>query len=475
MLRRISEIRNILRIEPEWCLHYLAGQKSAELKHLHDVAPGRLKGPLLKTLWFIVRPWLKEKKLWSQSSPIEKAKYFVYACTGNQMKSLIGFVEALSEKGESCQFVSQDKLIAEHAIEEHCVPYAKTVSDVAVSQVVAVLGFLRLNRGLSYLPDKIRDGQYSNFLSAYVYLAVFLRILREVRPEYVVVSNDHSPGPRCLVAAAHYLGIKTVYMQHASVCNIFPALRFNYAFLDGEKSLRVYEECENNSPADIKLYPKPVIFLSGQKKKLYIEKNNLRKKIGIAINMLDSINNVVDVINKLTKNGFSILLRWHPNQSLDDIAKINTVFENNSKVGLSNPKSQDVSAFLGESSSLIAGNSSIHLEAAIMGVKTIYYEMAPSERPDYYGYVREGISVFAETIDDIFAFIYKNECANLEERYSAIKRYSETYGTIWHGREGELVAETLQRISIRKELLPIYKSKLESNVFGAVYINPASK
>ena len=469
MLRRISEIRNILRIEPEWCLHYLAGQKSAELKHLHDVAPSRLKGPLLKTFWFVVRPWLKEKELWSQSSPMEKAKYFVYACTGNQMKSLIGFVEALSEKGESCQFLSQDKLIAEHAVEEHCVPYAKTVSDVAVSRVVAVLGFLRLNRGLSYLPDKIRDGQYFSFLSAYEYLAVFLRILREVRPEYVVVSNDHSPGPRCLVAAAHYLGIKTVYMQHASVTFLFPALRFTYAFLDGEKSLLTYEVCEVNWPAGVSGYPKPQVFLSGQKKQLINSDAVSDTMIGVAVSPRDPVDGIFSLVRELRGADLPILLRWHPGQSVTDVERIYAEFESDPLVKLSDPVKEHVAGFLYRIHTMIAGNSSIHLEAAVMGRRTIYFEIVPSAMPDYYGYVKEKISLHARSVEELLALLENDDLHNEEERREAIRHYSETYDTPWCGREGALVAETLQRIGTAQEVGTMYQRTLHSSVFGTVH------
>jgi hypothetical protein len=57
------------------------------------------------------------------------------------------------------------------------------------------------------------------------------------RPRFLVVSNDHNPINRALTLLALKLGVKSIYMQHASVSERFPPLRFNYAFLDGEKAL----------------------------------------------------------------------------------------------------------------------------------------------------------------------------------------------------------------------------------------------
>ena len=37
---------------------------------------------------------------------------------------------------------------------------------------------------------------------------------------------------------------------------------------------------------------------------------------------------------------------------------------------------------------LVASNSSIHLEAALDGLPTFYYEMSKVLFPDYYGYVK---------------------------------------------------------------------------------------
>ena len=58
------------------------------------------------------------------------------------------------------------------------------------------------------------------------------------------MSNDHSPANRALLLVAKSKGIKTVYMQHASVSNLFPVLDFDYSFLDGVNAYNIYKEIE---------------------------------------------------------------------------------------------------------------------------------------------------------------------------------------------------------------------------------------
>jgi len=59
----------------------------------------------------------------------------------------------------------------------------------------------------------------------------------------LVVANDHSYPCTTIVKAAQDEGVKTVYIQHASVSDKFPALKFDYALLEGLDSLEKYNLC----------------------------------------------------------------------------------------------------------------------------------------------------------------------------------------------------------------------------------------
>jgi len=468
MIARLKNINEILEIESETRLNYMVGQKIKETNLLQYIQP-RVKGALMQTLLFLARPWLKRTIAVSERQKRGKVQYFVYAGTGNQMKSLEGCVQALSKRGERFEFMIPEKLISETALKELCTPYRCNVFDFLVSNLVLFKRYVRLYSLLSDMPQSMRDKHFEGFLHPYLYIAFFLRVLGESKPEFVVVSNDHNVDTRCLVAVAHFLGIKTVYMQHASVVPLFPALRFTYAFLDGEKSMRVYEQCEKNSPGDIASYQKPQVFLSGQKKTLTGNESKGDNLVGVAVNMLDPIEGILSLVRRLQISNIPVLLRWHPGQKKIDVERIYAEFGSDSLVQLSDPGKQHVARFLDRIHTMIAGNSSIHLEAALMGVRTIYFEIVPPSTPDYYGYVREKVSTHARSVNELLDMLVNDNVDREDGREEAIRHYSETYGTPWYGKEGELVAETLHRISKGQGVDSIYDRVEKSSVFGNAY------
>ena len=115
----------------------------------------------------------------------------------------------------------------------------------------------------------------------------------------MITSNDHNVPNRCMLAVAHHLGIKTVYLQHASVSPIFPALRVNYAFLDGQCALDIYRQCEPNQPNTNRNAPLPKVILSGQKKHVKRSEKSQSTLIGVAFNVLDDAEAGIAFINAL--------------------------------------------------------------------------------------------------------------------------------------------------------------------------------
>ena len=100
---------------------------------------------------------------------------------------------------------------------------------------------------------------------------------------------------------------------------------------------------------------------------------------------------------------------------------------------------------------LIAGNSSIHLEAAIAGVMPIYYELSPPDHSDYYGYVKHGLTQKAASVPEVLKIIEETQ-DNHTPNAGAVRYYSDTYLTEWDGKEGELVAECLKALALGEEL-----------------------
>ena len=134
-------------------------------------------------------------------------------------------------------------------------------------------------------------------------------MLDKYNVKVLVLANDHNDINRCLIFNALEKGIKTVYVQHASVKKGFPRLDFTYSFLDGQESLDKY------------LYagkPKGEVYLSGGVRfdSLYdkiVKRNYETKRIGIAINMLDDFEKIKSLCVLLKNEGYNdLILRPHP-------------------------------------------------------------------------------------------------------------------------------------------------------------------
>lgn len=217
-----------------------------------------------------------------------------------------------------------------------------------------------------------------------------IRLLKKSKPKAIVFTNDHLVIARSLLLAANNLGIKTYYVQHASVSAHFPPLEFTYALLDGKDALLKYKK---SGPV------KSEVQLVGMTKfDDYIDQinhNNKIKTIGIAFNMGDQLDAVKESINKIKSAhpDLKIIARPHPAE------KRNLSLLNN--ITLSKPSSESAFDFIKSIDCLISGDSSIHLEAVLLNVFACYYNFSKSKRFDFYGYVENGLLKHYKTIDEL--------------------------------------------------------------------------
>lgn len=449
MMLWFREIRAILAGEPESWLTYLYGQQLHN-RPLFTRAKPRHTGFILQVAKFLL-VLLRLFRLKQQPELKCSAKFFVFADTANQINSLKQTLYSLGELGEKPTVVVNQALLDRANNAKGYILFQLTLMDT----LRALFLFANRGVGLYRMVKRIHpvsvDWHFAKFCGVYMYLVYFYRTLSQTKPQFVITANDHNVPNRCMLAVAHYLGIKTVYMQHASVSNIFPALRVNYAFLDGQCALDTYRMCEPNQPCTIRDAPLPKVILSGQKKHLKRGGNNQTNVIGVALNALDDSKAGIKFINALATSGLDIRLRWHPGQSSRDTIKYLTAFSGSVHVTLSDPRQESISEFMEKVGWLIAGNSSVHLEAALAGVMPIYYEFTPADQPDYYGYVKHGLAKSADTVKGVIDLLEKSR-SNYSPDRSALRYYSASYFTEWDGREGELVALCLQNILHKNEL-----------------------
>ncbi|MGA6102024.1 hypothetical protein ACPESL_07555 [Psychrobacter pocilloporae] len=455
-----KSIKKILKEEPELWLSYIHGQQLENVTHLTGIKP-RYRGlplQLMKFSYLLIKTW----RPFSSNDIDNSAQYFFFAGTSNQMDSLDTTIDALRAKGAIVAAVAPLALLNQKERKERYVPLTLNSTDIIKTIFLLLCRGHFLHQELKKLHPEANNWWFSNFCFIYVYLAYFQRVLPLMPLECVITANDHNSPNRCMLAVAHELSIKTAYLQHASVSPLFPALRVSYAFLDGQSALDVYRQCEKNQPKTNRQVPTPKIFLSGQKKSTIGNgKKNIKtdiktdiKNVGIALNALDDIGAAIDFIHRLVDLDYNLVVRWHPGQAERDVERYRKEFAENSHIIISEPKFERVSDFLSSINWLIAGNSSIHLEAALAGVIPIYYELAHSNVPDYYGYVKNGLATNVSSIEGINDLINADMTMDKDSRES-IRYYSATYRTEWEGREGELVAQCL--LANQKEEVPCIK------------------
>ena len=258
-----------------------------------------------------------------------------------------------------------------------------------------------------------------------------LRILKKRKPKAIVFTNDHLVVARSLLLAANKLGIKTYYVQHASVTEYFPPLEFTHALLDGEDAYLKYKNC-----GEIKSN----IHLVGMSKfDHYINDcngNNTLKYLGVAYNLTDDTDSVYHFIITLRNRNpdLNIIVRAHPADKRDL-----PIIEN---ISMSYPQNENAYEFINRVDCLISGDSSIHLEAVLLNVYPCYYNFNVSKRFDYYGYVKNGLAEYFKDFELLNNKLKELKLNKPNIQYRA-KFYNAAIGTDYFGKSTERISNII--------------------------------
>ena len=185
------------------------------------------------------------------------------------------------------------------------------------------------------------------------------------------------------------MGVKTLYVQHASVAKGFPRLIASYSFLDGQESLEKYLDAGQ---------PEGEVYLSGGVRfdpifKQYKLKNTEKvSTIGIAINMLDDFEKVKSLCGFLLDHGYRLSLRPHPRYG-----SLDTAWLSDNAIGYSDPKAESSFDFIEKIDLMISNESSIHLDAAMMKCPSVVYNFSTQPILDHYSYIKSGLVRVAES------------------------------------------------------------------------------
>jgi len=280
----------------------------------------------------------------------------------------------------------------------------------------------------------IIETYYDCFFTTIAYVKLSVRLLKKNKVKLVVMANDHIVNARGVLMASRSLNIATIYTQHCSVTERFPPLLFTYSFLDGEESLIKYV---NVGDMDSNVY------LSGSPRFDEIAKYRKRTTVkvnvvGVAFNLLDDESRVKDLCLCLKQKGFSkIIVRPHPRQNVDKGWYIDNDFD------FSDSKLEMPYEYINRIDLLVSGESGIHLDAILMGVPSICYDMTGNGLVDLYYYVKNGLMPYVKNKEELDRIIqsYRTGCLSIS---SKVEFYNASYGKSIDGHIGDVISDFIK-------------------------------
>ncbi|WP_281322676.1 hypothetical protein [Flavobacterium aestivum] len=279
------------------------------------------------------------------------------------------------------------------------------------------------------------------------------KYLKEINPKSIIVANDHTFLTRSYFRAAQKLKISTIYTQHASVTSHFPSLEFDYAFLDGEETLDKY--LSNNEILKSK------VFLSGSPRfdKIAEIKNLNNYELGVAINLIDNHEEVIKFLELLVLNKVNFCFRPHP--GLPNISFWKEYCKTNS-IGYSDPITETPIDFISYCKSFAVGDSALHLEVALCGKTSYYFNFQNGNTSDSYDYIRNGL-IEEKDSNEIILFL-KQQIYN-KVSTKKIKYYVANFSTKEWGNSTTLIQKSIMDINNDNKLDFWQEKKVGSYIF----------
>jgi len=458
MFKVLKTCMKILNDEPEEWLNFSSGQNSKT--NLGRFKPSsEISGKILRILifirWFIIRfnPFLPLSKLKNKSDIL------IFASSINQLSVLDPIKKRLvneNVKVNSLSDYSVEKKLSDSFSDWNRIYFDYKILILVIS--LSIKYFFPLVYRLNKIDNRLPLLRLNGFLSVYAWLPYFYYSLKLTKPKIILLSNDHNPENRCLIEMARQFDIKTIYVQHGGVSERFHSLDFDYSFLDGQYSLDIYKKVENRRSPASRPPKKRFVALTGslrrlQKKQITSQKCEI---IGLTVKGTDSLKELAELCIKLNRSR-KIIVRPHPSINFNSFVKqFKNQFPNQINIEFSNPQLEEVGSFLYMIDLLIAGNSTILLEAAIVKVIPIYFKSQNEKVDDYYGFVKNRLVKKFESIDKIVSYIETINPSNYKFNKDALKYYNASYDKAYNESD-KIVTENI--LSLLKN------SKLKSSNF----------
>ena len=309
--------------------------------------------------------------------------------------------------------------------------YAMIYSPIVFFKYLKYSGYLK----------KAYANEFMYFCRAYGYYIEAKKILKQLEAKFLIVANDHTYSRRAFFRAAQSLNIKTAYVQHASISENFPPLEYDYAFLDGQESLDKYMANDKLCLSKVFLTGSPRFDIIKEIKKNENENNNSKIRLGIAINMVDTLEKIQYLIDNIQKATNNIQITFRPHPAMDKYFWSNFAINNNCIYSAS--KVENPFDFISNNDIFIAGETSFHLDVALTGKTSYYYNFSNEDSLDHYGYLKNGLikelsGNFTELNDTSIGIV------NPREREELIQYYVANYETSDWGKSAELISKILE-------------------------------
>lgn len=282
------------------------------------------------------------------------------------------------------------------------------------------------------------------------------------KPSALVISNDHALFPCTINKAARDLGIPTIYVQHACVTECFPPLRFTIALLDGHDALKKYLAA---GPTDTTIY------LTGMAKyDAYAHLTNQSTQVdrlGVCLSKADDLERAAELLRAIAaaELGAKITLRPHPAAPPETLRTLLGLSE---ELGLAwSGREEKAFDFLCQQDAIIVGVSSITLEAALLNVTPINYELN-STNTDWYGFIQQGLCRSLSTPDELVSYLHeiRNNRPNINK---LVAYYCETIDTPYQGHASELAAGVIHAVAMGKTPDPANWKRITADKTVTIY------
>lgn len=202
-------------------------------------------------------------------------------------------------------------------------------------------------------------------------------------PGLMVLANDHAPSPVAVSMVMKGANVPRVYLQHAEVTPSFPPLDFEYSVLRNARSLDIYKQ--------IGIIKGKVFIIPREEKSFAADllQEARGEKTTVVIYPTSRIipEKLKELIKTLQKNILitKIYIKPHPNS----LTPIDADITKKTVVITTEPPSEPHVA--------IVGNSSVAIEILHTGTPVYQNFSFDPVAKDYYGFVRDGITMMVST------------------------------------------------------------------------------